>query len=57
MRWTKAKYGDEKIKKKFAILPIATKDEVRWLEWVTVRYRYYVNQDCVKGWHAIEFID
>lgn len=57
MRWTKAQYGNEKIKKKFAILPVTVKNEVRWLEWVVVKYRYYINSDCVEGWHAIEFIN
>lgn len=57
MRWIKTRYGDEKIKRKFAILPIKVDDEVRWLEWVTVKYTYYVNRDCVAGWHATEFID
>lgn len=57
MRWTQAQYGDEKIKKKFAILPIEVKGEVRWLEWVTVRYGYFVDKYCLEGWHVIEFID
>lgn len=57
MRWSKARYGDEKTKKKFAIFPIKAKGEVRWLEWVTVRYKYFINADCIEGWHAIEFID
>ena len=57
MRWMKTRYGDEKIKRKFAILPIRVENEVRWLEWVTVKYLYYVDKDCIAGWHAIEFID
>jgi hypothetical protein len=57
MKWTKIKIGDQKIKRKFAILPIKVNDEVRWLEWVTVKYTYYDNKDCVIGWWATEFID
>jgi len=57
MRWIKAQYGDEKIKRKFAILPITVDDEVRWLEWATVKYTYCVNKDCISGWWATEFID
>ena len=41
MRWIEPKDGDIKIKKKFAILPIAINNETRWLEWVTVKYQYY----------------
>ena len=40
MRWTKPKYGDIKIKRKFAIIPISIDRETRWLEWVTVKYVY-----------------
>lgn len=40
MRWIKPKDGDVKIKRKFAILPISTNDEIRWLEWVTIKYVY-----------------
>ena len=62
MRWTKPKNGDTKIKKKFAILPIKINDEIRWLEWVTVKYQYYTckwisNDYAVSDWFPEEFID
>ena len=57
MRWTKPKYGDTKIERKFAILPITIEREARWLEWVTVKYEYYVNRDSLAGWWPTEFID
>lgn len=57
MRWTKTSYGDVKIKKKFAILPITIGDEVRWLEWVTVKYVYTWNKDNIVGWWPREFIE
>lgn len=56
MRWNKVKYGDTKVKRKFAILPITINDEVRWLEWVTIKYTYTVSKDCIAGWYATEFI-
>ncbi len=67
MRWTKPKEGKEKIKRKFAILPISIDGETRWLEWVTVRYVYYsgtIRKDWTTnqfyryyGWFEEEFID
>ena len=57
MRWTKTQYGDVKIKKKFAILPISINNEVRWLEWVTVKYEYYSDMNHLLGWWKTEFID
>ena len=42
MRWIvkKPEHWDTKIKRKFALFPIRIGDEVRWLEWVTIRYRF-----------------
>lgn len=40
MRWKVPKYGDTKTKKKFALLPINLNSEVRWLEFVTIKYCY-----------------
>lgn len=57
MRWTVPKYGDVKIERKFAILPIIIDREVRWLEWVTVKYVYGSNADCIVDWQPKEFID
>ena len=65
MRWTKPKDGDVKVKKKFAIIPVTIKDEIRWFEWITVKYRYYNrisvwnhHECCYKfGWYPREFVD
>jgi hypothetical protein len=57
MRWAKPKSGDVKIKKKFAILPITAGDEIRWLEFVTVKYKYCYDKYNVLGWHKICFVD
>lgn len=32
--------GDERVKIKFAWFPIKIDDEIRWLEYVTIRQRY-----------------
>ena len=65
MRWYKPVRGDTIIKKKFAILPIEINNEVRWLEWVTVKYEF-INNQVIKykgewckatGWIMTEFID
>lgn len=65
MRWKTPKKHDIKIKKKFALLPIKTNDETRWLERVTVKYQFFDNEIIkydgefcrVTGWFPIEFID
>lgn len=46
--------GDEKIKRKFAFLPVITDKEIRWLEFVTVKYVY---SNYCGFWLAEEFID
>ena len=35
--------GDIKIKRKFAFFPIRIGYEVRWLEFVNIKYRYYAS--------------
>lgn len=67
MRWKEPKSGEIKIKKKFAILPIEIEKETRWLEWVTIKYRFSdwdtfrdPRDDSIYkryGWIAEEFID
>ena len=56
MRWKHPKNGDRKIKRKFALLPIAINYETRWLEWVNIEYEYY---DGIfdSYWIADRFID
>lgn len=67
MRWKKPEDRAEKIKRKFAILPITIDAETRWLEWVTVKYVYHdgtLRRDWTTntfyhlyGWYKEEFID
>ena len=62
MRWERYVYGDTKITKKFALLPIAIGKEVRWLEWVKIKYKYDITfshfTGCYRdGWEAVVFID
>lgn len=66
MRWTEPKDREEKIERKFAILPVKIDGETRWLEWVTIKYVYYSHKLCrgdydsfyfLHGWNKEEFID
>ena len=57
MKWTEPKRGDIKIRKKFAFIPIKIGYEVRWLEFVTIKYQYFTNSNLILGWWPIEFID
>lgn len=45
MRWKikQEKYvkGDERVIKKFLLLPLRVRDEIRWLENISVRQQYY----------------
>lgn len=43
MKWIHPKHGDRKIKTFFALFPIMINYETRWLEKVTVQYRYNVD--------------
>lgn len=60
MRWFKPRGGEEKIVKKFAFFPITIHDETRWLETVTIKYRYYTASSYLwdKGcWLPVKFVD
>ena len=58
MRWIKPDNNDIKVKKKFALLPIVIGNEVRWFEWVTVKYRYGYNEAIYSfSWIPVKFID
>lgn len=65
MKWIEPKNVDTKIIRKFAILPITIKGEVRWLEFVTLKYEFFDNRivkildgfQRIYGWYPIEFID
>lgn len=52
------KMGDTKIVRKFLFFPIFMHNEVRWLEYATVKYEL---QDGSKvgsiSWNAVEFLD
>lgn len=43
MRWKleNPNNQDTKIERKFALFPIRIDEEVRWLEFVTIKYRFY----------------
>lgn len=51
MRWTESSSRDVKTKRKFALFPISINGETRWLEWVTIEYRYDY------GWYKYRFTD
>ena len=61
MRWKikqKPKLGDKRIKKRFAWYPISVGKEIRWLEFVTIDYRYSSALSGVEGkWVATFFED
>ena len=67
MRWKEPCSGDTKIKRKFALFPIKINKDIRWLEWVNIKYRYYegnIFKDPIvyknhlyRGWKQEEFID
>ncbi len=60
VRRKKPKHMDTRIVRRFAILPISTPDEWRWLEWVTIKQEYNaIWDDCTNGdvWCNAEFID
>lgn len=40
MRWSEPSDGENKIVKKFLLLPLTINYETRWLEKVTIEYRY-----------------
>lgn len=46
---------DRKVVKKFALFPITIHREIRWLEWVVVRYYYDDNN--FYPWTPEKFID
>jgi hypothetical protein len=52
MRLIRPKNGDIKIKDKFALLPVSIGREIRWLEWVTIKYQYWYGY-----WEIVSFID
>ncbi len=56
MRWKQPKDGDVKIKKIFALFPITSNGETRWLEWVNVECEYC--SDLFESyWRIKRFID
>ena len=54
MRWIRPKHKDEKTKTFFALFPVMLNDETRWLEKVTVKYRYSLPLD---RWDPVLFVD
>ncbi len=58
MRWKYSvwKNGDIRIIRKFALLPIFIKGEVRWLEWVSIK-QMAGRGHTLYEWINLEFID
>lgn len=54
MRWTEPEDREEKIERKFAILPVKIDGETRWLEWVTIKYVYH-NGTLRRDWNTNQF--
>jgi len=50
--FTPFKEGDTRVKRFFAWIPVLLQNEMRWLEFVTVR-QYYMYHE----WNNYEFID
>lgn len=55
-RFPKYKVGEERIRTKFALIPIGIDNEYRWLETVKIRQRLVEVWDG-KLWLNLEFID
>ena len=55
MRWFKPDHGDYKVRSWFALFPVTVECETRWLERVTVKYRY--DGVIKKDWEPLWFID
>ena len=47
--------GDTRIIRRFALFPICTKNEMRWLEWVYIEQRWSDNY-ADDGWHNYRFV-
>lgn len=56
MRFKAKKEGTERIRTFFALFPVQVGDDTRWLEKVTVRERFYCDEDSA-CWYAEEFMD
>ena len=54
MKWSSGAHviGDERVKKQFTWLPVKAGREKRWLEWVTIKQRYFDSE-----WRNLYFID
>lgn len=55
MRWKSPTRGNIRIIKRFAIIPIEVKDEVRWLEWCYIKQEYCCGY-CEGWWNSIKFV-
>ena len=58
MRWKTPKPGDTRVVKRFAFFPICINGEVRWLEMVSIRQRFWIGS--VTGnhyWDDMYFVD
>lgn len=52
MRWHEPNHLEQRIVRKFLLLPMKIGRETRWLEWATVRQKYDWS-----NWMNVEFID
>jgi hypothetical protein len=59
MKWKNPnpKDGDVRIIKRFALFPINTPHETRWLEFVRIEQRYEGYNWADDGWQNTQFID
>lgn len=57
MRWVKWRTRDKRIVKRFALFPISTNSEVRWLEWCTIEQIRYDQDYYLFPWQNQRFID
>jgi hypothetical protein len=59
MKRKRPQHLDQRIVKRFALFPIFTPTEWRWLEWVKIEQEYNAIYDdiSVSGWSNVKFID
>jgi hypothetical protein len=59
MRRYRPQHLDQRIVKKFALFPIFTPTEWRWLEWVKIEQIYNAiwDNETQSGWGNYQFID
>ena len=56
MRFRAKIEGNERVRTFFAFFPVRVGDETRWFEKVTIREKFYCDEDSA-WWRAEEFMD